>query len=438
MKRYAYIIIISFLSLSSVAQDKKWNLNECIEYALSRNLTVKQAVLNQSTAEIGSMQSRSQRLPSLSFNASQRLNNGTSIDPITSDFISQQINSSSGGLNAQLPLFSGFQIVNQIKQNELLVSQNSLFVEEAKNNIKLSIIQSYLQTIYNKESITIAENNLEVSNTEVENAKSKYEAGVATIRDVTDAQAQAATQEYVLIQAKNSYLLELSALKQLLELDPDVKFDVQGISHSSTDQWLVPDLITVYNKAMNTLPEVEASELQIEISEANLSVVKANYYPTLSLSGGLSVGYTSSQNFSFSEQMTSNFNSSLGLSLNVPILNRNQTKASTQMAVIAIEKSRLEVTTAKKSLYQKVETSWQNSVSTQQQVIAAKSAEFAAKDSYDFAKRQNELGALSVADLIISQNVYTNAQQAHLQAKYLSILYKLFLDFYQGNALVLS
>jgi outer membrane protein len=437
MKRVSIIFLLLITSGFVHSQSKKWSLNDCFDYAMSRNLTIQDAQLSKNAAEVGAMLAKSQRLPSLNFNANQRLNNGTSIDPITSEFLTQTIHSTSGALNAQIPLFTGFQITNQIEQNELLVSQNSFFVEEAKNNVKLRIIQSYLQTIYNKESIAIAENNLTISTVEVENAKLKYEAGVATIRDVTDAQAQAATQEYVLIQAKNNFALEKSALKQLLELPPTDQFDIQDIDDSFMSIWSVPELMSVYQNAIQSLPEMSASQLQIEINEASLAVAKGSYYPTLALSGGMNVGYTSTQDIAFLQQMTSNYNSSLGLSLVVPIINRNQTKASTQKAIIQIEKSKLDVTNTEKSLFQKVESSWQNAVSIQNQVISAQTAEKAAKDSYDFAKRQNELGALSVVDLNISQNVYITAQQAHLQAKYLRILYKLLLDYYQGNDLTL-
>ena len=437
MKRVTIILILIVASVSVYSQSKKWSLNDCFDYAMSRNLTILDAELSKNISEIESMQAKSQRLPSLNFNANQRLNNGTSIDPITSEFLTQTIHSTSGALNAQIPLFTGFQIANQIEQNELLVDQNSFFVEEAKNNVKLLIVQSYLQTIYNKESIAIAESNLLISTAEVENTKLKYESGVTTIRDVTDAQAQAATQEYILIQAKNNFALELSALKQLLELSPTAEFEIAEIDDSFMHIWSVPELMTVYQNAIQTLPEMSASQLQIEINEASLAVAKGSYYPTLALSGGMNVGYTSTQNMAFLQQMTSNYNSSLGLSLVVPIFNKNQTKASTQKAIIQIEKSKLDVTNTEKSLFQKVESSWQNAVSIQNQVEAAQTAEKAAKDSYGFAKRQNELGALSVVDLNISQNVYITAQQAHLQAKYLRILYKLLLDYYQGNDLTL-
>lgn len=152
MKKYLFLLSF-FYCLASTSQNqtdiqkKIWSLEECIDYALTHNLTIKSAILNKSNAEVNYMKSKSQRLPNLSLNLGQRVAYGSSIDPITSNFISQTIHSTSGNLNSQVSLYSGNQITNQIKQSEMLLEQNSFFVEEAKNNITLSIIEAYLQLL---------------------------------------------------------------------------------------------------------------------------------------------------------------------------------------------------------------------------------------------------------------------------------------------------
>ncbi|MDT7828315.1 TolC family protein [Pricia sp. S334] len=67
---------------------------------------------------------------------------------MTSDFVSQQINATSLGLNSQITLFQGNQINNQIKRSKFLVDQYSLFEKEAKNDITLGITESYIQLLY--------------------------------------------------------------------------------------------------------------------------------------------------------------------------------------------------------------------------------------------------------------------------------------------------
>ncbi len=157
-------------------------------------------------------------MPDLFGNASQSFSNGNSIDPITSDYVTDQINSTNVGINSSMTLFQGNQLNNQIKQNKLLLEQ-SIFQEEVeKNNIVLNILETYLQTLYSKESITIAENNLAASEEEVLRAKARLDAGTIALSDYTEAQSQAATNKYNVIAAKNNYQQYIIDLKTIIRI----------------------------------------------------------------------------------------------------------------------------------------------------------------------------------------------------------------------------
>lgn len=433
---------IFFISLFSYAQEKDnktkiWSLEDCIAYAKENSITVKSAGLTLETAQVNYEKSKSSRLPNLSGSVSQNLSNGNSIDPITSDYVAKQIHSTSPSINTSVTLFQGKQLSNQIKQNSLLVEQNSLYLEEAKNNVVLSITEAFLQALYDKEAISIAQNNLSSSDKEVSRSKARLDAGSIAMKDYTDAVSQAATNKYSLIAAKNTYAQQIIVLKQLLELTPEEIFEIAVPETENTIVGLVPDKIEVYNHALNNLPEIKASLVNKSVSEKDLDIAKGGYLPTLSLSGSLGSGYTSTQTSDFFSQMNVNFNQSVGLSLSVPIFNRNQTKAQVQTAKINIQKADLDSQTARKELYKKIETSWQNATASVEQLEASKIALEAASESYKLAQKKYELNDLSTTDLVVSQNTYTNAQQNYIQAKYLNILYFQLLQFYQGNEIKL-
>ena len=431
------ILMFALLAIAVKGQEstdgnqKMWTLEECITYALANNITIKQAALQKNSTEANLSAAKSSRLPNLTGNASQNLTNGNSIDPITSDFVSQAINSTSLGLNSQMTLFQGNQINNQIKQSKLLVDQFSLYEEEAKNNITLSITESYIQLLFSKENIAIAENNLAASQKEEQRAKARFDAGSIAIRDYTDAQSQMATNAYDLITAKNEYAQQLLTLKQLLELPPNLALEItdsEGIVLNT-----VPSLSVVYAEALLKLPEINASKVNVSVAEKELDIAKGGYLPTLALTGSLGSGYTSTRNFDFVDQFDLNFNQRVGLSLNVPIFNRRQIKTEVENAKIAIDIAELELVQEQKDLYQKIETAWQNATAAQGQMQAADLARNAASESYRLAQKQYELGALSTTDLVLSQNIYTNTEENYIQAKYLSLLYSQLLQFYQGN-----
>ncbi|MDO5971407.1 TolC family protein [Flavivirga aquimarina] len=436
-----YLIIASFIFVQfSFAQDaltnkspKVWSLEDCIEYALENNITVKDAALNKSIAEVDYSKAKSSRLPNLYGSASQNFSNGNTIDPITSDYVTDQIHSTNIGLNTSVTLFQGNQINNQIKQNRLLLKQ-SIFQEEVeKNNIVLNLLETYLQTLYSKESIVIAESNLIASEKEVLRAKARLEAETIALSDYTEAQSQAATNKYNVIAAKNDYQQYIIELKQLLELSPMEDLEIETIDENMDVINLELNRMDIYNKALSSLPEIQSSILNISANEKELDIAKGGFLPALTLTGGLGSGYTSIDNNTFSDQFDVNFNQRIGLSLSIPIFNRNQTKAAVKTATINIEKAQIQKQNTEKEVYKKVETAYQNALSAQEQVIAAEASKEAAQQSYQLAQKKYELGSLSTTDLVISQNTYTNAQQNYLQAKYLNILYHQLLQFYQGN-----
>ncbi|SFJ41939.1 TolC family protein [Olleya namhaensis] len=439
MKLYLILASLFFVQFS-FAQDastttasKVWSLEDCITYAIENNITVKEAALNKSIAEIDYSKAKSSRLPNLFGSASQSFSSGNTIDPITSSYVTDQINSTNVGINSTMTLFQGNQISNQIKQNKLLLEQRVFLEEVEKNNIELNILEVYLQTLYSKESIAISENNLAASEKEVLRAKARLDAGTIALSDYTEAQSQAATNKYNVIASKNDYQQYIIQLKQLLELSPLEDLEIETIDENMDLINLEIDKNQLYNNAIGFLPEIQASKLNIAANEKELDIAKGGFLPTLSLTGSIGSGYTSINDNTFSDQFDINFNQKIGLSLTIPIFNRNQTKAAVQTATVNIEKAQIQKQGAEKEVYKKVETAYQNAVSAQEQVIAAEASKTAAEQSYKLAQKKYELGGLSTTDLVISQNTFTNAQQNYLQSKYLNILYHQLLQFYQGN-----
>jgi outer membrane protein len=438
LKRF-FIIATIILAQVALAQEasaqtsKIWSLQDCFDYAVENNITIKNAALNQEQATVEYSKVKSSRLPNLFGSASQVFTNGNSIDPITSNFVTDQISSSNLSLNSSLTLFQGNQINNQVKQNKLLLSQSQFLEEEVKNNIKVSILENYLQILFAKEGITIAENNLAASEKELERAKARLDAESIALSDYTEAQSQAATNNYAVITAKNNYQQYIIALKQLLELNPAQDIEIKALGDEIDYINMETDKMSIYSKALGILPEVSASAIEVEVSEKSLDIAKGGYLPTLSLNSSLGSGYTSINDNNFSDQFNVNFNQRVGMTLSVPIFNRNQTKAAVQTSTINIERAEIKKQTVEKEVYKKVETAYQNAVSAQEQLIASEASKNAAEQSYKLAQKKYELGGLSTIDLVISQNTFTNAQQNYLQAKYMSVLYHQLLQFYQGN-----
>lgn len=413
----------------------RYSLEECISYALEHNITIRAAELDLQSAENTLSQSKQERLPNLSGSAGQSFSNGNSIDPITSVFVSQRIHSTSFGLNSSVTLFNGSKITNQIRQNRLLLQQQGFLLEESRNSIRLQVLEAYVQAAYAMEAVEVARNNLNSARVQVIQAEGLFRAGSLTVKDLSDARYQEANCEYELINAERTSEQQLLTLRQLLEIPPETEFTITGLDPGDFGDMLLPDKLAVYEQALTTLPEMKAGELAIESAAYSRKIAQAGYIPSLSLSGSLGTGYTTTQNLAFGQQMYGNFNQRLGLTLTVPVYDRGKTRLSVRSALISADRAELETVKLEKNLYQKIESAWLNvSVSSAQMQAASESRE-AAKSALDIASASYAEGNYAPTDLIIAQTAFYNAEQNYLQTKYLAYLYKQLLMFYQNGTI---
>lgn len=414
-----------------------WTLEESIEYALEHNLTVMQADLDLESAGLNYTQSRMERLPDLSASAGQSWSNGSTIDPITSEFNTQSSSSTSLALNSSLTLFNGFQLKNQINQSKLVAEQNELLLEETKNSIQLSVMEAYIQALYSKEAVIIAQNQLDASAKELEQAEGLFNGRSLTLKDLNDIQAQYASNQYDLINAKTGYEQQMLTLKQLLELDNSAELELVPPPTDYAVKEVVQNQKLIFQSALEFLPEVEASKTNIEINNAGLEIAKGSLYPSLSLNGRLSSGYTNSMGLPFSDQLEGNFSQSLGVSLSIPIFNRFSTSTNIQQAKINIKQAELNYLSTQKELYRKIESAWLSASSSGEQMVAAETSREAARSSYELAQAQFNVGELTATELIVAQTTLNTAELNYIQAKYLTILYTQLIEFYQGNPITL-
>lgn len=411
---------------------KVWTLQDCLDYATQNNITVKKSKITTSSAEINLQQAKFNVLPSIAGTASGNLANGSSIDPITSDFVSQTILSNSFGVNANVSLFQGGLLKLQIDKNKLLVQQSELYEQQAENNIYLSVMQTYLQALYYQEGIQSAEYTLNSTEEELSQSRTKFENGGIAQLALAEVETQYAQNKYNVVNARNLFNQQVLKLKQLLELDPSTDFQIEKMTLEDVIA-SIPDKIDVYKNAAENLPDVKIYDIQNEILKNAVSIAKTGYYPTLALRAGLSTGYSNTMSLDYSQQLRNNFNKSLGLTLNIPIFSKRQNVTNVKLAKLEIEQNELDKTSSMKTLYFTIETAWQNAVAYNAQLESSKTARDNAKLAYELAQKKYEFGGLTNTELAVSRNTYLTNEQTHLQTKYMAALYSRLLQFYQGN-----
>ena len=124
-------------------------------------------------------------------------------------------------------------------------------------------------------------------------------------------------------------------------------------------------------------------------------------------------------------------------SLSVPIFSNRQNKSAVEKAKLRKQTSELDLMDEQKTLYKTIETLWLDANSAQQRYAAATEKLRSTQASYDLIQEQFNLGMKNTVELLTEKNNLLGAQQETLQAKYMAILNRQLLRFYQGEEIEL-
>lgn len=443
--RTACIYTILSAALPLYAQEnlngKEWTLQECINYALEKNIQLQQNKISLQESEIDIKDARASLFPSLSFSTGHNVVNrpyqeqsntvsGTEI--ISSD--EKTTYNGNYSLNAQWTLWNGGQRLNNLKQQKTNRDIARLTVSETENTLQEQITQLFIQILYADESIQINRSTLEVSKATYKRGQELFAEGSLSKADLAQLEAQVSDDQYQLVTAESTWRNYKLQLKQLLELDGSEEFNlVLPELNDENILKMLPSQTDVYQAAMAIRPEIQSSRLSIENAKLGISAAKAGYYPTISLSASSSSTTNSASTNNWAQQMKYGWNNMIGISLSIPIFDNRQNKSNVQKARLQYNTSQLDLINKQKELYSTIEGLWLDALNAQQQYVAAETKVKSSQTSFDMVNEQFNLGMKNTVELLTEKNNLLSAKQQLVQAKYMAILNRTLLNFYAGN-----
>ena len=443
MERKRTILMTALLMAGYVttASAKQWTLKECIDYALTNNISLAKSNLTKKSAQEDLLQAKANLLPSLNFGTNQSVGyrpwTNAGVATVSNGTVSSSVNKTyyngSYSLNANWTVWNGNKNRNNIKVSELAKQTAELDSATTANSIQEQIVQLYVQILYTGEAITVNKESLEKSRTNEKRGKEMVEIGKMSKADYAQLTAQTAQDEYNVVEAQSQLAKYKTQLKQLLEITED-DFDVTT-PQASDDVALstIPSLMSVYEAALTTRPEIAASQLAIKSSDVNLAIAKAGKIPTISLTGGVATSTNSMSDKTWGNQIKTNFDANVGASLSVPLFDNRSTKTAVNKAKIQQEESLLNLKDKQKELYATIEGYWIDAQTNQQKFRSAQTNVESQEASYELLSEQFKLGLKNIVELMNGKTNLLSAQQSKLQAKYMTILDQQLLKFYQGE-----
>ena len=438
------VSLVVLVRLGLLAQDRLWNLRECCDYAVEHNISIKQQENQCRQQELELSTAKNARLPDLNGSLGQNFSFGRGLTA-QNTYSNTNTSSTSFSLGTSVPLFTGFQIPNQIKLNQLNLEAATADLEKAKNDIRMQVAQAYVQILYDMEIADVARRQIEIDSAQVFRLQAFVNNGKAAEAELSQQKAALANSRLTATQADNNTRLAVLALTQLLELPtPDgfsiVRPNLDDLESLGTlgNPSIIPTPDQIYAEALGVKPEILSQELKLKGTEHSIKIAQAGNLPTLSLSGCLGTNYYTTSGFksdAFGTQLKNNFSQYIGLNLSVPIFNRFQTRNNIRRARINQENQQLALDNTKKTLYKDIQQVYYNALNAQSKEKSSEEAVQSSKDAFTLMQAKYENGKATITEFNEAKNNYLKSESDLVQARYENLYQHALLEFYRGKEL---
>jgi len=429
--RFIYSLLFIFIgSIMTFAQqtNKVWSLEECVDYAIQNNISVKRSVLATELKEADVTSAKMNFYPDVSGSVGANYSFGA---PLSNSSFNNTYGISSG-----VVLYNGKRNKNFVSLAEKDLEISKLNIQKNKDDISLFVVNAYLDILYNRENVKIAREQISIGEKLVERMQGLVDAGTKARNDLFQVEANLASNEEAVVSAENNLDLALLNLAQTLQIS-HVGFNVADVSiNLESAKLLYNNSELIYEKALLTRPEIESAMMSIENADLDIAVAEAGKLPTVSASYSFNSNYfnvaDALNQSGYFKQLADNRGHSLGVSVGIPIFDKNATKISVQRAQILKEMAAFTLEDEKTNLRATVERAYLDAKTSLKTFEAAKKSVEAQEEAFRTAQERYDLGVLTSYDFDQVRNQLVNAQSSFIRAKYSFVFRSTLLKFYYG------
>jgi len=452
MKFKLTIVLLLAAVTTTLAQSKKWSLQECVEYAVENNLTVEQFELDLENVQIDKKDAIGNLLPNLNASATASKNVGftivsTSNAPVTGNQSTFNVN---GSFSSNVVLYDGLRNIKRLQRADLAAISSQYRLDDLKDDIRLNVANSYLQILSNKEALKVARAQYAFTEQDLKRTKELVENGVVAKGDLLDIEATAASQEQQIVNNESLVLISRINLAQLLQITDYENFDITDETFEIPPSDILNNSAkSIFAKALEFRNDIKLSKSNVELAERDLEIAKGAYAPTLSGFFQYGARYSDATQplpdgnggvFTpgFTDQLWIFDGISYGAQLSVPIFNGWSTRNNVSRSKISLKRSELQFEQDKLDLETTVNQAYVDVTTFGKAYEAAEKTLEARRLAYDYAKERFNVGLMNSFDFSQAQSRVDNAEAEVVRTKYAYIFRLKILEFYFGIPISLN
>lgn len=471
MKKYSLLTIFLFSALFVNAQENNaWTLQECVNYALENNISVKQSELDVELAELGKRDAIGNFLPNVNASATNSWNTGLTQNVTTGVLQTQTTRNFSAGVTASVNLFDGLRNFKQLQRAKISKLASQYALDRMKDDITLFVADSYLQVLFNKQNLEILKMQNEVTGEQMQRTEQLVEAGSLPQGDLLEIQATYADERQRIIVAQNNIRISLISLAQTLLIKDYENFDIVERGYDIFGTEILDNPVEdIVAQAREERSEIKIAEANKQIAEKDVEIAKGAYYPSVGAffnyntreSGqGRVVGAEIDPNdptreigvvestgdivvapnvlttigspLPFFEQLQRNDGVTYGVQVSVPIFNGLATRNQVRRSQVNARRAEYELEQAELDLEANVYQAYVDAEGAFEAYEAALVAANAQEQAFEYATQRFDVGISNAFEFSQAKLRYENAQSEVLRTKYDYIFKLKVLELYFG------
>ena len=449
MKKLLFLVLSgTFLSVSA---QKKWTLQEAVDYAVSHNLQVISSDYNRKLQESSLQIAKREYLPSVAGNIGNTVSFGEGRDIFGTTQRNDNF-SNTTSLSADVLLFNNGRLEKNVRKTAFDLEASEYDLLRVKDDISLQVAQQYLQILLNREIVKISASALENAQRQYDRARITTEGGATPQTVLAEAEAGLAREKQNFKNAEINTERSLFTLAQLLRIEDYRNFDVENVVLPEVPQPPLHSTENIIETAYQNQPQIKAAETRIKAAEAQTKVVETAFWPTITAGAGLGTSYFNSlvtditgrdlsgnviKEAGFFQQYKNNFGQQISLSAHIPIFNKGITRLQVQQSKINEDIARNNLEAQKQEVLQNVQRAQFDAQSNYETYMAALEAAESSRLALDFTEKSFAAGKSTIYDVNVARNNYANAQGSIAQAKYNYLFSIKLLNFYAGIPIAL-
>lgn len=428
------ILTISILLYNvDINAQERYTLKECVQRAIEKNISIKNSRLDLLNSSENKKTAIGNFFPSVNISGNHNWNSGLTQNITTGILENQTTQNSSVNMSVGLDIFNGLSNIRRLHRANLDVLARKYQLEDMKEDISLLVANSYLQILFNKEQLNIQESQLKVSKEEQTIANERYNSGVIPKGDLYEIEASFAKAEQNLVNAKNNYQISKMSLAQLLLFSDTEKFEISDEDYDiPKTNILERNVDDIFKKALLNRNDIKLAKTNLDIALKDQQISNSAALPSIA-------GYYSYNSrviidapTSLKNQFDLNAGESIGLQINIPVLNGLTTRTNIKRSKINVMRSQNFLDQTKLDLENTINQSLNDAKGALKAYQAAKKTKLARETSYNYAKERFENGALNTINFLQAQQLFETSQSDLIRSKYDYIFKIKVLEFYFG------